>query len=62
MRQRGAGKDSVFDLQEVFYVDSSGESALQHLSSLGAVFIAESAYGKHLCDHLNLQRISAPGL
>jgi hypothetical protein len=62
VRQSGAGQGTIFDLREVLYVDSSGESALQHLSTLGARFIAESAYGKHLCDHLNLERISAPEL
>lgn len=58
--QSGAGQNAVFNLQEVFYVDSSGENALQHLSTLGVRFIAESAYGKHLCEHLSLERIQTP--
>lgn len=47
----------IFDLREVFYVDSQGEDALRWLSGRGARFIAESAYGKDLCTRLNLHRV-----
>lgn len=50
----------IFDLREVFYVDSQGEDALRWLSGRGATFITESAYGKDLCTQLNLRRASTP--
>ena len=50
---------NIFDLQEVFYVDSNGEEALRILSRFGASFITESAYGKDLCKRLKLHRLSA---
>ncbi|MGO9337298.1 MAG: hypothetical protein ACLPY1_07315 [Terracidiphilus sp.] len=50
---------NIFDLQEVFYVDSAGEEALRILgSAYGASFITESAYGKDLCKRLKLRRVS----
>ena len=59
---RGAnqGYDNIFDLQEVFYVDSAGEEALRLLSGRGAQFITESAYGKDLCHRLKLRRVVNP--
>ncbi|MGC2617152.1 MAG: hypothetical protein WA354_24170, partial [Terracidiphilus sp.] len=39
------GPGMILDLQEVFYVDSSGEEALRILSRVGATFITDSAYG-----------------
>ena len=58
---RGAnqGYGNTFDLQEVFYVDSEGEKALRWLGGRGARFITESAYGKDLCNRLNLSRVIA---
>src|SRR5689334_8068978 len=58
---RGAyqGPGSIFDLQEVFFVDSTGEGALRMLSRQGARFITDSAYGKDLCKRLKLHRIAA---
>jgi hypothetical protein len=47
-READQGCGNIFDLQEVFYVDSTGEEALRILSRRGARFIAESAYGKDL--------------
>ena len=58
VRQSGAGKGTVFDLQEVFYVDSAGEGALRLLGRRGARFITESAYGKDLCNRLKLRRVA----
>ena len=59
---RGAnqGNGNIFDLQEVFYVDSAGEDALRLLSGRGARFITESAYGKDLCHRLKLRRVADP--
>ena len=54
------GPGIILDLQEVFYVDSSGEEALRILSRVGARFITDSAYGKDLCKRLRLNRIAAP--
>jgi len=61
---RGAnqGPGTIFDLKEVFYVDSSGEEALRILSRVGARFITNSAYGKDLCKRLRLRRIASPEL
>jgi hypothetical protein len=58
---RAANDDdpAIFDLQEVFYVDSDGEEILQILSGLGDKFITESAYGKDLCRRLKLHRVMA---
>ncbi len=50
---------NIFDLQEVFYVDSEGEEALQLLARRGARFITESAYGKDLCHRLKLERVGS---
>jgi hypothetical protein len=53
------GFGNIFDLQEVFYVDSAGEGALRLLGGCGARFITESAYGKDLCNRLKLRRVVA---
>jgi hypothetical protein len=57
---RGAnqGYGNIFNLQEVFYVDSAGEEALRLLGRRGAMFITESAYGKDLCSRLKLRRVA----
>ena len=59
VREANQGSGTIFDLQEVFYVDSSGEDALRILSRIGARFITDSAYGKDLCQRLRLHRIAA---
>ncbi len=58
-RGTNQGFGNIFDLQEVFYVDSEGEEALQLLSRRGARFITESAYGKDLCHRLKLERVGS---
>lgn len=58
-RTANQGHSNVFDLQEVFFVDSEGEQALRWLSGRGAKFITESAYGKDLCHRLKLDRVGA---
>ena len=62
VRKANQGPGTIFDLQEVFYVDSSGEEVLRILSQVGARFITDSAYGKDLCKRLRLHRIAAPEL
>ena len=58
-RGTNQGFGNIFELQEVFYVDSKGEEALQLLARRGrARFIAESAYGKDLCHRLKLERVN----
>ena len=57
-RGTNQGHGNIFDLQEVFYVDSEGENALRLLSGRGAKFITDSAYGKDLCRRLKLRRIT----
>jgi len=46
----------IFDIEDVFYVDSLGEETLLWLNRLGATFIAQNAYGKDLCQRLHLHR------
>jgi hypothetical protein len=53
------GKTSIFDIENVFYVDSPGEDALVWLNQLGATFIAENVYGRGLCERLHLHRTTA---
>ena len=56
-RAANQGPGTIFNLQEVFYVDSSGEEALRFLSRRGARFLTDSAYGVDLCKRLKLHRI-----
>ncbi len=58
-RQIPPGTSCVFDIDNVFYVDSLGEETLLWLNRLGATFITRSAYGRNLCQRLHLSRISA---
>jgi hypothetical protein len=55
------GDGEIFDLQEVFYVDSEGEETLRLLGRRGARFITDSAYGKDLCNRLKLERVGSLG-
>lgn len=57
-REANHGPGTIFDLQEVFYVDSHGEEVLRTLSHVGATFATDTAYGKDLCKRLRLRRIS----
>ena len=56
-RGTNQGFGHIFDLHEVFYVDSEGEAALRSLGRRGARFITETAYGKDLCHRLKLERV-----
>jgi len=58
-RDLGPRTTSVFDIEDVFYVDPLGEETLLWLNRLGATFITENAYGKDLCQRLHLRRASA---
>ena len=58
-RRTNQSYGNIFDLQDVFFVDSAGEKALQLLGGRGARVITESAYGKDLCDRLKLRRVDA---
>jgi hypothetical protein len=60
-RAANQGDGEIFDLQEVFYVDSEGEETLRLLGRRGARFITESAYGKDLCNRLKLERVGCLG-
>jgi hypothetical protein len=44
----------VVDLSEVTFVDRAGEEVLCWLGQLGAKFIADNAYGLHVCERLRL--------
>jgi hypothetical protein len=57
-RAANQSSGNIFDLREVFYVDSEGEETLRWLGSRGAKFITESAYGKDLCNRLKLERLT----
>lgn len=61
-RGTNPGQLNVFDLQDVFYVDSAGEDALRLLGGCGARFITDSAYGRDLCSRLKLRRVATPEL
>jgi hypothetical protein len=57
-REIPCGVQCIFDLEDVFYVDSLGEEILRSLNRLGATFISETAYGKDLCKRLHLHHES----
>lgn len=50
------GTSSVFDIEDVLFVDSLGERALQWLNHLGARFVVRNSYGVDLCERLHLRR------
>jgi hypothetical protein len=56
IHQIRSGKKCVFDIENVFYVDSLGEEALLWMNRMGATFITENAYGRDLCQRLHLCR------
>jgi hypothetical protein len=58
-RDLGPRTTSVFDIEDVFYVDPLGEETLLWLNRLGATFIAENVYGKDLCRRLHLRSATA---
>lgn len=58
-RDLGPRTTSVFNIEDVFYVDPLGEETLLWLNRLGATFIAENVYGKDLCRRLHLRSTTA---
>jgi len=57
-RELSPGTKAVIDIEHVHYVDPLGEKALHWLNCLGAAFVAQNAYGVHLCDRLELRRLT----
>jgi hypothetical protein len=51
----------VVDLTEVSYVDSVGEEVLIWFGSVGATFVAETCYGRDVCQRLHLPLRGDPG-
>jgi len=44
----------VVDVSEVTFVDGVGEDVLAWLGRIGAEFVAESSYARHVCEGLQL--------
>ncbi len=57
---RNISSNLVVDLSEVTFADSAGEAALHWLKRIGATFIAESSYARHLCERLQLALLGEP--
>src|SRR6266404_2886924 len=50
------GRACVVDLNEVTFIDKSGERLLCKLAKEGAQFTASGTYTKHILEHLNILR------
>src|SRR3984957_14614655 len=50
------GRACIVDLNEVTFIDESGERLLRMLAGDGAQFTASGIYTKHVIEHLNVQR------
>lgn len=44
----------VVDLTEIMFIDIIGEEVLSFVKKLGAQFIAETSYSRHICERLKL--------
>lgn len=55
VRETGVGRNCFFDLESVSYVDALGEEALCWVSHMGGCFVADSVYGRELCNRLGLR-------
>jgi len=44
----------IIDLAEVMYIDAVGEGVLSFFKRLGAQFVSETAYSRHICERLDL--------
>jgi hypothetical protein len=51
-----AGRACIVDLNEVTFIDKSGERTLRILARDGAQFTASGIYTKHVIEHLNVRR------
>lgn len=47
-------KGLIVDLSDLSHVDSAGEQLLKWLASLGAFFVADTAYAMAVCERLGL--------
>lgn len=59
VRRTGMTANCLFNLEEVFPIDSVGEESLRLLGRWGARFIAGSAFHKDLCARLKLHRVDS---
>jgi hypothetical protein len=50
------GRPCFVDLNEVTFIDKSGERLLRMLARDGAQFTASGIYNKHILEHLNVRR------
>jgi RND family efflux transporter MFP subunit len=50
------GRPCIVDLNEVTFIDKSGERLLRMLARDGAQFTASGIYTKHILEHLNVRR------
>lgn len=49
----------IIDLAEVMYIDAVGEGVLSFLKRLGAQFVSETAYSRHICERLQLPLVGS---
>jgi anti-anti-sigma regulatory factor len=54
------GRRCIVNLDEVTFIDKSGERMLRSMSNQGAQFVASDVYVKHVLDRLQPSRISRP--
>ena len=54
IEQCAGGGELVVDLNEVTFLDPTGEEVLLLLSQLGAVFMADNVYACYFCERVGL--------
>jgi hypothetical protein len=54
------GRTCVIDLNEVSFIDKSGERCLRTMMKQGAEFVARGVYVKHVLEHLNGKKKHGP--
>ena len=50
----------VMDLTEVLFIDAIGEQVLSFVKKLGAMFVADTAYSRDICERLCLPLVRTP--
>lgn len=55
------GKACVVNLDEVTFIDESGEDALLAMAKEGARFVAVGVYTKQVVEHVNTRRAAGTG-
>jgi len=50
----------VMDLTEVLFIDAIGEQVLSFVKKLGALFVADTAYSRDICERLYLPLVRNP--